>query len=107
MEAGGSLDPDDRERRINEVIADYIRARDNGEEPDEADLLKRHPDLEQELLKFFSSSDFLGWVVASSVPVLPDRRAQFGPYRLLRVIGKGGMGSSTRRKTRGPSSTSR
>lgn len=92
MEAGGSLDPDDRERRINEVIADYIRARDNGEEPDEADLLKRHPDLEQELLKFFSSSDFLGWVVASSVPVLPDRRAQFGPYRLLRVIGKGGMG---------------
>jgi RNA polymerase sigma factor (sigma-70 family) len=49
-------DPDHRKRRLDGVLADYLRARDEGSTLSQTDLLGRHPDLAPELERFFEVS---------------------------------------------------
>jgi serine/threonine protein kinase len=96
----------DREERLNEVLLAYVEALQAGLSPDRGQLLAGHPDLRQELEAFFASHDELERLAA------PLREAgrrgdeegqqtpangtldvgQLGDFRLLREVGRGGMG---------------
>src|ERR1019366_3937629 len=103
------------ERQVNRVIADYLEAQRLGQTPNREDLLRRHPDLADELRSFFGDQDRFGRLaerigppaapaqalaqtptlalgeVAVADPVLGTVR-YFGDYQLLEEIARGGMG---------------
>jgi eukaryotic-like serine/threonine-protein kinase len=47
----------DRETRVDEVVAEYLRDTENGRVPDREHLLARHPDLADDLTEFFADRD--------------------------------------------------
>jgi serine/threonine protein kinase len=105
----------ERERRVNRVLAGYLEAQRQGEQPDREDLLRRHADLAEELHSFFADQDRFGRVaerigpcaVAAVAPAEAPTMAlgefgresallgtvrYFGDYELLEEIARGGMG---------------
>ncbi len=50
-------DATDRERQVNRIIADYLEAERLGQVPDREELLRRHPDLGDELRSFFADKE--------------------------------------------------
>jgi WD40 repeat protein/tRNA A-37 threonylcarbamoyl transferase component Bud32 len=103
--------------RVNEVLADYLRAADAGQAPSRQELLDRHPDLADALNAFFADHDELGRLVSPAAaeagqttpPVAAARDAvtvgpadtaeisgarvrYFGDYELIQEIARGGMG---------------
>ena len=50
--SGGASEPS-RETRVNEIIAEWLRAADAGRGPDRTELLARHPELADELRLLF------------------------------------------------------
>jgi tRNA A-37 threonylcarbamoyl transferase component Bud32 len=99
-----------RERRLNAVIAEYIKAVQAGRTPDRPKFLERHWDLTDGLVSFFANEDRLMHmaglasprVVAEPRPRRPRRRTrskpglrvrcEFGEFELLSEIASGGMG---------------
>src|SRR4051794_40420151 len=79
----------DREQRLDEVVAAYLEAADSGQPPDRAAWLARYPDLARELSKFFADQD---QVERWTFPSAPANAGQLGEYRIVREIGRGGMG---------------
>jgi hypothetical protein len=99
-----------QEQRVNEVIAEYLKAVQAGEKPDRGQWLARHP----ELASFFADQDQFDRLAAPLRAVLPppcpaaatpapgdtvpldspqQREARrFGDYELCEEIGRGGMG---------------
>jgi eukaryotic-like serine/threonine-protein kinase len=55
---------DDREQRLNQVIADYLEAQEIGQPLDRAALLQECPDLAAELVLFFANQDHLAQLTA-------------------------------------------
>src|SRR5262245_40869143 len=105
--------PTDREARLELVLAEYLRAADSGNPPDEHALLARHPDLADELKEFLANRAAMQRLTAPardpgitktlpahgrpprplSTPDLSLPGAhQFGDYELLEEIARGGMG---------------
>jgi hypothetical protein len=84
-------DGSEREQRLNEVIADYLRALDAGQAPDRAGLLARYPDLADELRSFFADHDAAARL-APAPPSTGTTVRQFGDYELLEEVARGGMG---------------
>lgn len=87
------------EARLNEVLLACMEAFEAGESLDESQVLAAHPDLADQLRAFFASHHQVERITA------PLRRAsqeagndcaadirQVGDFRLLREIGRGGMG---------------
>jgi len=106
-----SQEPSAREQRVNEVLAEYLRAVQAGQRPDREQILARHPDLASELLAFFADQDLvlplaqplrqLAAPPAPELTVAPEEAAAlpglgrvryFGDYELLEEIARGGMG---------------
>lgn len=54
----------DRERRLDEVVAAWVKAREAGGKPDVREWLARHPDLAPELESFFAAEKQLGEIAA-------------------------------------------
>jgi WD40 repeat protein len=104
----GTLDDEDREERINEIIAAYLKAARAGETPDRQGLLAQNPELADDLAEFFDDQDRFDQAAASlrgllAVTTTPLDRADavsllsigarpFGDYELLEEIARGGMG---------------
>jgi hypothetical protein len=102
---------DARDERIDRVILDYLQAMDAGQPPDRRALLARYPDLAGELTAFFADQDRVARMAQGARGRTPPERrvdettdeparpygpcampATIGGYRLLRLIGVGGMG---------------
>ncbi|HTU17234.1 MAG TPA: serine/threonine-protein kinase [Gemmataceae bacterium] len=94
-----------REERLNEALLAYVEARQAGKELDRSQLLAGYPDIHEELEEFFAADDEVGRL-AAAVRESVQREAQpctvadgvtpdvgrLGDFRLLREIGRGGMG---------------
>jgi serine/threonine protein kinase/outer membrane protein assembly factor BamB len=105
----------ERERRVNHVLADYLEAQRLGKAPNREDLLRRHPDLADELYSFFADQDRFGRLAECLGPPAATAQAlaqvpslapgevteasamlgtvrHIGDYELLEEIARGGMG---------------
>lgn len=111
MSASDSIETT-RDERVNEIIADYLKAVAHGAAPDRGALLARHQDLVDELTAFFADHDRFRRAAAplqaaadldgaltlaadagGDAPSGPGTRvAYFGDYELLDEIARGGMG---------------
>jgi tRNA A-37 threonylcarbamoyl transferase component Bud32 len=93
-----------KDRRVNEIVADYLRSIERGESPDRAALLAGHADLANELTAFFADHDRFRRAAAplaealtlppceSPEPGPKNLVRYFGDYELLEEIARGGMG---------------
>jgi serine/threonine protein kinase len=88
----------DREERLNDVLLGYVEARQAGRAPDRDEFLAAHPDLHTELEEFFAGHDEMERLAAPfraaarSEPGDAAEIGQLGDFRLLREVGRGGMG---------------
>ncbi len=97
---------DDRDERVDEVIAEYLAACESGDPPDRAAFLAKHADLADSLQAFLADHDRMRQAAASpddTNTLPPGGRAApavapsgsiryFGDYELLDEIARGGMG---------------
>ncbi len=91
-ETAAADDDADQDRRLNALIAAYIQTREEGRPIDRQVLLDSHPDLDDALKRYFDDADRIEWLVTSNVRAMPAAGAWFGRYRVVGVIGQGGMG---------------
>jgi WD40 repeat protein len=94
----------DRDRRLDEIVTDYLKAAEAGQAPDHGALLSKHPDLANDLAAFFAAESQVRRAavplrdpdpptVGLTEPAAPGTRVEyFGDYHLLEEVGRGGMG---------------
>jgi hypothetical protein len=94
-------DPDPRDERVDGVILAYLQELDAGRVPDRRALLARHPDLADELKAFFADQDRVARLARPALaettdevpaPMQGQALEAVGGYRLVRLLGSGGMG---------------
>src|SRR5262245_42754239 len=110
--AHDSGEKSERERRLEEVLAAYLRAVEAGTPPDRQEFLARHSELADELREFFADQDAMRQLaeplraaagmakppsdtMAEGERPLPPPGTKvryFGDYELLEEIARGGMG---------------
>jgi hypothetical protein len=88
--------------RLTDLLDGYLRQLEKGLPPPREDLLAANPDLVEPLQLYFSSLDELHDMAAGfpgtpnetchESPTLPGDERRLGDFRLLREIGRGGMG---------------
>jgi serine/threonine protein kinase len=103
----------DREQQLSDILLQYVDAVEAGQAPDRRELLARHPEFADELREFFAGRDQLellaaplraaaGLSAARRAPSTeapkaeakgnPEELGQIGDFKLLREVGRGGMG---------------
>jgi hypothetical protein len=100
----------EREQRLQDVLADFLRAVEAGRVPDRQAILAQHPDLADELASFFANRDQFARLAAPVAnPAVPpadaatlgadaaavgvgDSLRYFGDYEVLEEVARGGMG---------------
>ncbi len=100
----------EREREVNRILADYLESQRQGNAPNRQDLLRRHPDLADDLRSFFGDLDHFGRLAGPVAPPAAERATTrllgeapgadpglgtvryFGDYELAEEIARGGMG---------------
>jgi serine/threonine protein kinase len=90
----------ERERRLGEILAALVEARERGERPDRAAWLARYPEFAAELSEFFESAEQLDGVAAPLREAVTGRRPDelvgpsepLGDFEIVREVGRGGMG---------------
>src|SRR5438874_12539186 len=94
---------DQADEDLEAVLANYLRAVQESRAPERMELLARHPDLAPELAAFFAGQErftrlaapLRDAVSAAQQSTIEDKLAEggrLGDFRLLREVGRGGMG---------------
>jgi serine/threonine protein kinase len=92
---------DDRTRMVLDVLEQYLDGLERGAEPDIEPLVAGHPEIAEELRSYFQQLQEVhraarSEAAESSPPRLPEpetpERGRLGDFRILREIGRGGMG---------------
>jgi len=84
---------EDREQRLQEVLVRYVDALEDGHPPDLKEFTARYPEFAADLEEYFAGLrqlDQLAGALRGLVP--PSATRQLGDFRLLREVGRGGMG---------------
>jgi hypothetical protein len=93
--------------RLLAAVQEYLAALETGRRPNRQEFLKRHPDVAAELAVCLDGLAFVRSAVAglAEAPTAAeaaeiDRLLQspLGDYRILRELGRGGMGGSSTRR---------
>jgi serine/threonine-protein kinase len=91
--------PTDRERQLDEAIAEYLEAVDAGRRPAPQEWLCRFPELAPDLERFFGDQEQVHNLLVAIGPPQPARETPagatlpyFGDYALQQEIARGGMG---------------
>src|SRR4051812_42485997 len=94
----------EREERLHEILLAYVEETDAGRAPERRQFMAAHADLRQELEEFFTSHDALERLAGPLRAVARDYSSEvatgdadaelgrLGDFRLLREVGRGGMG---------------
>jgi eukaryotic-like serine/threonine-protein kinase len=92
----------DREERRNQILLAFVEALEDGREPDRGAFLAANPDLRPDLEAFLDGHDEVQRLtaplrVAERIEVQgpggrPSGIGELGDFRLLREVGRGGMG---------------
>src|SRR5262249_5716966 len=94
-EAGGGGMNTAHEDRLNEVLLSYVEALQAGKQPDRGELLAPHPEVREDLAAFWASHAEVerraAPMRAATAPA-PAEVGLLGDFRLLREVGRGGMG---------------
>src|SRR6266542_1832605 len=81
------------EVRLQEIIAEYLAAEDQGQPIDRSTFLARYPEFGTELTAFLDAHARVRQAaVKCPAPVPRSFPRSFGEYELLKEIGRGGMG---------------
>jgi serine/threonine protein kinase len=97
------METDKADEGLEVVLADYLRAAEEGRAPERMELLARHPDLAPELAAYFAGQErftrlaapLRDAVSAAQESTIDQKLAEggrLGDFRLLREVGRGGMG---------------
>ncbi len=95
--------PSRYEPSIEDLAEEFLDRRRRGERPTIDEYTARHPDLAGEIREFFpvlglvedfkpGTGDASGIIGGSGMPRLAAARQRLGDFRLLREVGRGGMG---------------
>jgi serine/threonine protein kinase len=90
----------EQDARLEEDLLAYVEGRHAGREPSRSELLASHPDHRRELEEFFAGHDEVERLAAALAepasgalpPVSAHEIGTLGDFRVLREVGRGGMG---------------
>src|SRR5947207_241601 len=86
---------DERTARLLDVLEECLAELEQGGKPSAPALAERHPDLADVLPDYLRELEELCTATppgAEPVPAVPPARGRLGDFRLLRELGRGGMG---------------
>lgn len=90
LDATRSISSDDQASRLAHVLDQYLAELQAGRHPDRQQILAEHPDLADQLASCFSGIEFIHR--ASTPKTVAGGLTQLGDFRIVREIGRGGMG---------------
>jgi WD40 repeat protein len=82
----------DEDEALVRVLDEYIADLEAGRPADAASLLAKHSSIAQRLRVCLSGLNLLGEAVPALAPTAPNLGPEFGDYRIIREVGRGGMG---------------
>ncbi len=81
-----------QQERLTEILDDYLRRMEAGDVQDRSDLIAANPDLAEALQEYLTKLDELNRLVVGEPRSSEIIGKQLGDYRLVRELGRGGMG---------------
>lgn len=85
-----ALRPDEPSSQLVSLLDQYLAELQSGRQPDRAKLLAEHPELAEQLEQCLSGIEFIHR--ASAPAAKPGMPTQLGDFRIVREVGRGGMG---------------
>jgi tetratricopeptide (TPR) repeat protein/tRNA A-37 threonylcarbamoyl transferase component Bud32 len=77
---------------IETILGSWYARQDRGETLEPEDVVRAHPELAEELRLHFNMLGHLDRALAETRPPLPGLPPEIGEYRIVRELGRGGMG---------------
>jgi serine/threonine protein kinase len=80
----------DRDEQLGQVLAEWLESAERGRTPDESEYLQRYPEFSAELTQCFA--DWRRFPRPHGVAERLPENGVLGDFRILREVGRGGMG---------------